>query len=747
MSELRYILSLTLLAAALLPTRAAAQDSVDGSAYILQPGFTIQTDGYAAPYAGHNGKHILFSKGQQIVGVDPQTSLIRWQEGELKNLRSITDLSDRLLMVGEHIVMRDKGRGKRLWDFPLNCFGPGQCNADVLASTDDKLLVGGFGQVYNMIQLIGKADGKEIWPSWVSTCGIQEAGIVSDSVVLVCTSEHPLVQRVDFQSRRTLFTAPSPVRWFKADDAWFSDAFVYVTGKVAGKRKLYVFSTEDGTLAGKFGVKEGLDPSTLGFLISTTAARFVPWQNEDDELTMWGIDVKTGKSVWKSVHHSGRIVGQTGSTLSLLEIRNSRWVATGLDLAGGKTTFRFPVPMEEPRALMLDNLELVWSPLSLRFLVVDVPAGKVRYLGTFPQAVDARPDKAYFSRLEDTFITLLDNGVTVYSLNAVQSRVDQLKAMLDAGNGKAALEIYETLAPFRRTLPEAADAFEQISAFFWLQARMQLVQSDKPAAVAAVSRLLEDAAGWNSVDFQRNFQRIAGHALQMGLSDTSSSAADDQLKAILELVIKFAPTAAGPDTTLYAGVAISVADSLAGTAQEYSASELVASLQEDNRYTAIVQGSPFWTRFKVEEVGTGLELANQAFLEGDFQVCADLLREMSASPVASDLFGSTFDPWLDAAGLYLLTPDLQAMKLPDVMKALLKRFASGKKSLLMQTRKDICLRTCDFAEKFCPGRCVSPQDCAKSAAGCRTGCRRGKRQWKMPRFSVSPTSTRFFQCR
>lgn len=750
-----YLLTLLATLAVTLPQTAMAQPAeiaegaeTAASSFILKPSFSCSTDGYAAPFAGFNGQQVLYSNGQRVVGIDPQTSLVRWEGGELKAVRRVIELEDRLLVIGEHVQMLETGRGKRIWDFPLNCFGPAQCNADALAVTDDRFLVGGFGQVYNMIQLVGIADGKEIWPSWVTTCGISTAGIVADSVVLVCNSETSLVSRVDFKSRRTLYNTPSPARGFQPMESWFSESHVYVTGVLGGQKKLYVFATADGSLKGKFNIKEAGAGQDMGFVISTTAARFVPWQKSAGKLVLWGIDVTTGKVAWQNKWPGGKILGQVESTLALLagDARGG-FRAVGLDLATGDTLFDFPVPFREPKATLLkDDLFLIGAK-SKQFVVIDTAAARIAYLGVFDSPPTPGQGGMYFSENAGNFVTLVGNQVTMFSRTSATERVKELTALLDSGNEMAAREQYASLAPFRRTLPDAGAAFREMTRFDWLQAELKLRQKDLPGAIDTAKTIIADGRNWNPAEFRFMFPMLSRFAVQVALTRSSGPARLDFLMDTLALLAARSAkveTSQAPD---FVDLAVLLAGTLFGSAHESPALGVMDQLHDVESLTPLLASHPYRLKYQVDEIKMGLDLADQARKEGDFAMAADLLREMSINDTAAELYGSNFDPWLDAAGIYLLPEDLQAMKLPKLLKALKNRFDSAARKLMKQTDTDLCERACDLAERTCPFACVDSSACAKSARKCNSGCRKGRAVWRPAPFSVSPVSTTFFKCR
>ena len=216
----------------LWPVNASGEETVGSSTSLVEPVYSCESSGYQKPYVSFNGSQVLYTDGAQVTGRDPKTGLVRWQGGNLKHVRRVLDFAKTVLLVGEHLQMVEKEWGKQAWDFPLNCF-PNECNADVLAITGTQALVGGFGTVFNMVNLINLETGKEVWPSWLTACKYRTAAIISDSVILACKSPGPLLQRIDISSRRTLFTAPRPDPGFTPSQLWASSRYLFVDGTLA----------------------------------------------------------------------------------------------------------------------------------------------------------------------------------------------------------------------------------------------------------------------------------------------------------------------------------------------------------------------------------------------------------------------------------------------------------------------------------------------------------------------------------
>ena len=108
------------------PLAAGDPASPAGETYYLTEEFTHAFAGAELAYATYYGKQVLYFEGGKLVGLDPQTSLVRWQGGNLTTVRQLVDAGDNVLLIGEHLELISKDGGKRVWDFPLNCFDAAQ---------------------------------------------------------------------------------------------------------------------------------------------------------------------------------------------------------------------------------------------------------------------------------------------------------------------------------------------------------------------------------------------------------------------------------------------------------------------------------------------------------------------------------------------------------------------------------------------------------------------------------------------
>jgi outer membrane protein assembly factor BamB len=718
-----------------------------GETYYLTEEFTHAFAGAELAYATYYGKQVLYFEGGKLVGLDPQTSLVRWQGGNLTTVRQLVDAGDNVLLIGEHLELISKDGGKRVWDFPLNCFDAAQCSADVLARTPTSLLIGGFGSVRNMVQLVRMEDGKEVWPSWATTCAIRKAGLVQDSVVLVCTTANPLVQRMALKSRMTLFTAASPVADFSADDAWYSEKYIFVTGLSQGQRKLYVYGTEKGELVGKFNVKEPAAGKEQGFLVAPETGRFVPWETSGGDLMMWGIDVQTGKAAWQAKLPSGRLVGQAGATALVMTPALGQTTLSGIELTSGRTGYQHVLPFADPTSAMQGSKAVIADRTSRTFIVSDVASGNIDAIGTIPAVAEVAPGKLYFSGEGERFVLLSGTQVTVYGKDALSKQVDELVVQLDSGNEQQALKIWDVIAPFRGVVPKAKVAFREVARYRWLNAEMRLRENALEKALETAATVQRDAFGWDAAEFAFQFPFLARFATQVAMQGSSSVASADYLMETLDLLLLQADVASGPLAEDLVDVAVALAHGLGSSAHASEAVGVLEKLHEKPVLAAYLEAHPYWTVFQVDAVQAVLDEAMAAGESGDAKKGADLLHGLASDPIALQVFEPTFDPWLDAQGLYLLFDEQQAEKLPEVVKALSKKLAAERKRLVGDALAATCRRACETTEGLCASECVTAEACGKAGSRCREGCGSGRSSWKAPAFSVSPASPQFYKCR
>ncbi len=721
----------------------------DAAVDYLEGSYTCETTGYQVPYAAHNGREVIYAEGAGITARDPKTSLVRWQGGELKHLRHIVDRNDRLLLVGEHLQLVEKDRGKRVWDFPLNCF-PGECNADLLARTEGQLLVGGFGQSYNMITVVGIDDGKEAWPSWLTVCPFVRADFVDESVVLVCRAQgptSPLLQRIDLKSRLTLFTAPLPGPGFQPKGFWASSRFLFVEGEQGGKRKMTIYRTEDGEKVRAFNVKT--DGESVGFLVSPDQGRFVPWQRKGSEWHAWGMDVETGEVTWHKSWDGGRLLGQHGALVVLAASLERGSRVLGVDLRDGSVRYELPLPVEKPVAVFQRGQLLVSLPDG-SFMVASAEDGRPLHLGRFASPPRGEPGHFYFVAEQNRYLTLDGNRVDLFDRTPLSTQTEAMAASLDRGDLADARTRYERLEPFRGLVGEIASLHDDLVRFRFLRAEAALREGSGVGAAELLEEWLSEAAEMEVSDFVRWYPRLARVALPLSL--THQGEADLFLVRVLRLFQKVAGEAAfdtkgGLASAEFVATAIAVAAGVGDPGQNAEAFDALRRLHGNAALAGDFESHPYWTLFLVEEVRTTLSAADEAQKIGEVGLSADLLHDLAKLPMAGQLFGASFDPWIDAQGVYLMPPELQAQRLPGMLQALGKQLDKAAGEVLEESRRDVCSRRCGLAERHCPGQCIDAELCTRAADRCRRECARKGPRFAPPPFSVEPTSAEFPRCR
>ncbi len=736
---------LVLLQAQLLLSTAAGETTVP--VQLLDPDFSVSAPEAAFPFAGFNGSHVFYADGVRVTGIDPKTSLVRWQGGELKTVRYLVEYAERFLLVGEHLQMLGKKRGELLWDFPLNCFEGGECNADVLARTDEFILVGGFGKIYNMVLPVSLQDGKQVWPSWLTTCGIRKAALVGDSLVIACSSDKPLVQRIDLKTRITRFAASSPVPGFVTEELYASARYLFLVGTVEGQSKLLVLDTEKGELVARFGIKQS--PGESGYLVSPDAGRFVPWQLRQGELALWGIDAGTEKSVWQQKFPEGRIVGQVGATAVILAAGKGASRLVGLDLAEGKLAYDLELPYPSPSVRLDSGKLLMVQSGDPSFVLLKADTGEVTHLGTLRTVPAAAPTRLYFATGAGRFITLVDGEVTLYASGPIGTLLTALDEALARGDSAEADRLHSRLSPFRSVLPEATRADDQMTAFRWLLAEIALRKGQADEALGLARKGVSVA---REQGLSRWFQPVARFALEAALgpsSDTTREVALDAFSLVRDFALA-APsesTPGAPSDAMLVQLLTALGQSMCGTPEGADALDAIRRLRDVPRLTPLIEAHPCWTIFMVRDVDTTLEAAAQAAEIGETGLAAELLRDLAKLPMAARLFGDSFDPWLDAQGLYLMPPELQVERLPPLLKALSGQARSAGRAILEEADREACRMACSTAALFCSGTCIEDKECEKEESACTRSCKNGKPRFRPVRMNVPIDSQEVYKCR
>lgn len=781
---------------------AASAASQEAPLLYLSPGFSTKVSSYAVPYAGFNGSQVLFSRGARIVGIDPKTSLIRWEGGRLAGLRSIWDMKDGILLVGEHVQAIDKGWGKEMWDFPLNCYSPDECNADILAFTPDSFLVGGFGKSYNMLQLVSLSDGVQVWPSWLSTPPFESVAVLDNSIFLLSKSPTALIQRIEIKTRRTSFSVPPPEKDFVPEQLRVSNRFVFVVGTAGEQRLLLVFSSEDGSLIRKVEMKSvagsefqptsGASPSrqaglAQGYLVAPKSGTFILWTRKERSLSLWGIDPESGKVSWRKQYRPGTMLGSVGQSALILYQDDRGWFLAGLTLASGTHAFEVPIPFKAPRAWISHTglppapssgptslispvpsgvpPERVFAPpAGLEepafartavlvaganegvFLVASALSGAVTRVGRLPAAFPSEHDPLSFCEESGSFVLLGAGMVTQFNSSTLAEETKRLSALLDQGREVEAITLAQRILPFRKIASEAADAHREMLRLKWLQAGASLLAGDTATAVdlalAAMGEANEtsDPRAWFPYLARFSSQcALSGHcppgfmeaaldrvaSLLFGLAEQP---ADELISDMLDLSILLAQTAVSAGST---------GDPMA----------VIRELLSHQQVAARMEAHPFRALFVLKDVESLLKAASSALDIGDELLAASLLHDLASVSAATDIFGATYDPWLDAQGAYLLPEELLHERLPPIIKALKTKLAEEAKKREEASRFEVCTRSCRVTARYCPAPCASADACKKAFDKCRASCRKGTPIWEPPPFSTSPDAPDFLRCR
>lgn len=721
---------------------AAAEPTPD----YLTDRYVCETPGYQVPYATHNGAEVIYSEGAGITGRDPKTGLVRWQGGELKHLREAMSGIGKVLLIGEHIQMLSLERGQRLWDFPLNCF-PGQCNANIVARSDSLLLIGGFGDVYNMVTPIRVSDGKEVWASWLPVCPFTKAELVEGAIILLCApGGGTLLQRIDLESRRTDFAQPPPQSGFTPQRFWASSRHIFVEGDAGGQRKLAVFSTLDGKPVRSFKVKEEGD--SVGFRVSPEEGRFVPWQRKKDQWLAWGMDAETGKIVWHHSFHEARLVGQTGAVQVLIARSGTESILIGLNLLTGETTYSLSLPGAAPKAWL--NAGLLYIGLADgAFVVADAASGRPRHLGLAPSPPQAAPSRFFVGEGAGHVVLLDGKAVTLYEGEQLDERTAAISALLDDEDLAGAEKMYNALAPFL-PLVQAVEALRKDILSYRFLAALAAVRKGELGEVGGFIGPWLTARHREQTATLTHYPQLMRVAIPMGL--VNEGEADDILLDILSLLEERASrpgffVGEGPSRNDLVSTAVALALGIKSPQQEASAFALLRRLHEVPELSPLMEGHPYWTHFLVSEVRTTLSAAQESSDISEWKLAAELLHDLAALPMAARLFDATWDPWVDAQGAYLLPVDMQARKVPELIAALRKKLDRGSGALLAETAREVCEERCRLTERHCPGTCTMDAECSKAATACVRSCSKGLPRYTPPQFIMPPGSPGFASCR
>lgn len=717
-----------------------AQEAEAPGAGIAKPVFRWDspTDGLAL--GSYNGELLVGETASHLAGVDPKTGLVRWEGGTLKSLREFITLKDRYILIGEHVQVVSRLDGKVLWDFPLNCFKDGECNANIVQHEGSQLLAAGFGTQYNMLMLLDAEEGKQIWPSWLTTCSLAAAARVNKVIFTVCSSG-PLLQAYSIANRTTLYSAPNPVDGFVPTRAWYGKRLVYVLGTAEGKNRLLVLDSANGNLKKSFNVKADVGDPGFGFLVAPEGGVFVPWQKEGDTLKLWGLEAETGAVLWSAQFPGGTVLGQSGEIAVLQSQEDVLASLTGMDLATGKPTYRIPLYMRDPLVSLSGDRLILLSHADRSFAVVKVADGLAQTVGQLPDDSELPGLPLGFWTDGANAVLTAGRARVLFTVGPVSACLDGLHKAIQEGKEEEAFRIYRNLWPYRSVLKEAQHAYQIIAGYRLLKADLLLQQNDVPKAVESVQQVLAESETWTADEYRFTVPRIARFAVHLALSSRKSSARDDFLFEVLDLFANprydALPLKVSLDTMLV------LASALASGEYGEAVSQLLLQVRGRPEMEALVSSHPYYLLAGLRRIRDLLSKARSLLAEYEFLACVDAIEAVTKEPAAQLVFDNEVEAWLDAQSVKLLPAEARPDQLPDIVDGLSKHFDKSSRDSTRRAREEVCLTACDTARSLCEVPCVSARDCDNSARKCRSSCREGKKRYEPPRFSFSPADPRF----
>ncbi len=738
---------LFLLTCLLISTSAhAAEPADDTSTRAAKPTFWQKaTPAPGLAWSTFNGEHLVWLEGKQLQGVDPKTGLKRWEGGQLTRLRSvIQEFPGELLLVGEHLQCINTSDGKERWNYPLNCFEDGQCNADLIDRIPGRLLLGGFGGHYNMLMLLDSKDGSEVWPSWLSTCFFREAHIASDAVVVMCEGGSDILQILDIDSRVTRHAVPRPDPMFLGRKAWTGTRYAYVFGDIGDDAKLLVVDLKTGELVKRFNVKAPADDPSLGFRIVPDAGIFVPMKRNGDDYTLWGLDAATGKVQWTWKGSGLHFLTQDGPFLLFERNEGSKFQIGAINLSVGELAYTKDFYFQSPSAWALPEGILVASIQDHVFALLNKQTGNADVVGSLPNIdLPQAPSSAHVSWSEKRTTLVLEPAVILFENESTAEMLALIKDAIQLGNTATADALQKWLWPFRSVVDAAQQAYTLVVANRLLKACVALHSGDTHKTIELAREVLGESETWTQREYTFVVPFVARLAAGLAVSKGSGEERDDFLFEVIDLLINPRFKALEPEIRL--GITLLIGKALLSGSYADAVPALLAPLSEDPALGPLYMVHPLTKQAGLGEIQRALDEANEAADIGDWVNAMKKLDALTNSPSAQALFDDDVEAWLDARSVKLLPVDLWSERIPSIIEGLNKAFSSRKKKVSRTLSKEACVSSCEVLQAVCPLTCVTARACEKSAMRCERGCAGGEPTWRFPAFSQRPDSSGFNQ--
>ena len=713
----------------------------DGEVFTLTPMFTHAfPQSLRGPVLDRAGRYVALLE-DRLEGVDPKTGLTRF-EGDANPLpRRVAVLPHGVLFVGEHLRLFDPMDGKLLWDYPMNC-RPGACNMDVISWSDDRILVGGFGESFDQVMVLDARTGKDAWPAWVPTANARFGRVTGDRVTLVCDHAARLVQVVDVPSRRVLFSAPAPKAGLKPRRVWFGERAVAVLGRLDGAASLAVVPLGDGPGA-SFKITEGDDDE--GVWAWPDVGRFSVVSRARGRTRVWFMDVATRAAAGSLDVAGGATLLPGPEGIVVAEADAARLILTLYTPEAGAGAWRLELPLPGARVWRQGaQIVVVAGTEPARILLLEGADGSLVGLGDLPPGPAATA--SWMSDLgEDLAAVAAGRTLLVLEKRPVAELVVGFQAALDAGNEAAARTVAAPLLPFQDGLPvarEMAQALRRRRTDRLLQAAAAHRWTDLDQGLADLLRGCPPGDPHCAADVAATVNTLVS-LRRFGEKAARCDAA--RLRELGDWVMTYEEARAAP--AWVAGLVLEIAASLADRGALEEGEALRARLRTDPVRAAAADRDHLTKIFRLYGLRGALQAARDAIAEGSWGAAAKSLKAFANAPEAQALFDPYYEPLMEALSVDLLPAELLPERLPEILGPLEKELPAALRPALSAAEGDACVSRCDRALATCPHPCVAPGACDAVYERCLEGCLDHGARWKLPKMRVTVGSEEFLNCR
>ncbi len=749
-------------------TARAASEGGASSARVLELRRTLDLESGSAPWASTYENYIVYqADATTILGVDIATGLIRWRysAGDIP-IQSIRRSGKRLIIVAADLQIVELSRGRIEWSYPLGCRRGGRCQLSPVWMSDKWVVLAGFNDAPDSLQVLSLEARSESWPSWAKVGPIGKVS-ADERMILVANPDGCTVTALDRTVGRVRWTAElpeishRPPGCSELDRMWSTPEAVHVYRAVTGGRRpslVFSLSTKDGSLIRT--ARGALCPSN-----GSCGA-----QPADAGVVTFGVpDAGTGRPGHVTIHdldHGTRPVDD-----------QSYFAAEPLTLAGRVVV----LPRRESGQLTIDTLMLPRGRRLWKRSLADVPGpvhlmaapgvltviqesrglvhglslrdGSVQTFG----AMDTGDEK-----IVDVFPCEIGVLVTtakklfLFAERPIGELATSLRKALIQGNHAKVDDIDRALVRLAGDLEEAAKAHGLVLVHASLACAAGLARGAEAPAFRRAAELLDrtpSGAVASLVAFSRSFNNVLVDWVVPEPSRVQVEGAGElsRLATVWKDKVESARAALesgkGEIRESVLGMGLNLVEALERTGQSGAAWEVLQALQGLSGGLNPASLTPAVRRIVSRRVAPLSREALALARSGDAQGALDRLMEAASLPLAASVTAGKPELLSEIQGLHGGREGRVGHR--TVAHLALQAYKEWGTEPAPDAAMDelACYEVCQRAWTACERPCVSRASCDAANMACVESCEAsGRPAWRRPISDPVPTDPAFIKC-